>query len=119
MATQESAQEAQNNSEEDSLESSLERLNELHLQVRNLRSALPRLLQPLSVQHSSPEELFSSLKHAVLETKGDLDEFRDAFTNEESRKIFDQANESRKANPKGIRPWRALDNPDWTAVKKR
>jgi hypothetical protein len=36
------------------------------------------------------------------------------MTKEETKKLFDEANASEKAKSKGIRSWRATDDPNWT-----
>ncbi|KAK1769067.1 hypothetical protein QBC33DRAFT_513311 [Phialemonium atrogriseum] len=103
--------------EEERLEAALEHLKSLHLKLRALRTAIPRAIEPLSAKHSSSEELFASFVKSVTETSKELADFKEAMMSEESRKVFEQANQSRKANPKGIRPWRAVEDPDWTTIK--
>ncbi len=57
--------------------------------------------------------MFASFTGAVQESKTQLAEFREAIKSEKSQKVFRHAAESRRANPKGIKPWRAKDDPDW------
>lgn len=49
----------------------------------------------------------------------EISDVRTALTSEESTKLFDEVNASQQANPKGIRPWRATDDPNWTTPRKR
>ncbi|KAK2605246.1 hypothetical protein N8I77_008097 [Diaporthe amygdali] len=44
---------------------------------------------------------------------GEIREYKQAATNEETVKVLEHANQSRKENPKGIKPWRARDDPNW------
>ena len=59
------------------------------------------------------EILFKSFTNAVQESSTQLTEFRQTVTSEKSLKVFKLATDSRRANPKGIKPWRARDDPDW------
>ncbi|KAJ0116563.1 hypothetical protein J7T55_007543 [Diaporthe amygdali] len=44
---------------------------------------------------------------------GEIREYKQAATSEETVKVLEHANQSRKENPKGIKPWRARDDPNW------
>lgn len=107
----------EDNQEEERLEDALEHLKLLHLQLRHLRTAIPRAIQPLCSKQPSPDALFSSFAKSVAETNNELNDFKAAMTSEESKSVFEKANESRQANPKGIRPWRATEHPDWTTPR--
>lgn len=43
----------------------------------------------------------------------DVNNFKSLYMSAESKKVLDQAKKSREAEPKGIKPWRARDHPDW------
>ncbi|KAK0711672.1 hypothetical protein B0H67DRAFT_298503 [Lasiosphaeris hirsuta] len=91
----------------------------LQFQLRQLRPALPRMLAPMSIKQPSPEVLFTSFKKSVESTQKEISSFKEAITSEKSRKVFQKASESRRANPKGIKPWRARDDPEWTSRKRQ
>jgi hypothetical protein len=59
------------------------------------------------------EEALQRFQAEIVKSNNQLDEFRKLYTSEESRKIFEYARKSRDADPKGIKPWRASDHPDW------
>ncbi|KAK3944225.1 hypothetical protein QBC46DRAFT_350639 [Diplogelasinospora grovesii] len=105
--------------EEEALEDAVAHLTELHLQLRRLRSALPRMFRPLTTEHPTPKAMVASFMESVQDTNKELSDFKQAYTSEESKKIFQKASESRRANPKGIKPWRARDDPDWIYPKRR
>ncbi|OIW34102.1 hypothetical protein CONLIGDRAFT_569981 [Coniochaeta ligniaria NRRL 30616] len=105
--------------EEARLEDSLEHLKELHLKLRALRTTIPRMVDPLRATHPSPTTFFSSFKKSVADAHKEIADIRAALTSEESKKLLDEANASRLAKPKGIRPWRATDDPNWTTPRKR
>jgi hypothetical protein len=50
---------------------------------------------------------------SVANASAELRDFRTLYTNEESKTVLEQARKSREAQPKGIKPWRARDHPDW------
>ncbi|KAK0716482.1 hypothetical protein B0T21DRAFT_374990 [Apiosordaria backusii] len=99
--------------EEERLEDALYHLNQLHLQLRRLRSALPRMLEPLNTKQPSPEAMYSAFMQSVDSTTKELGSFRDALASREIRTILAKANESQKRDPKGIKQWRAMDDPFW------
>ncbi|KAK4200532.1 hypothetical protein QBC40DRAFT_279838 [Triangularia verruculosa] len=99
--------------EEERLEDALYQLNQLHLQLRRLRSALPRMLEPLNTKQPSPEAMYAAFMQSVESTTKELGSFRDALTSQEIRAIMAKANASQKKDPKGIKPWRAMDDPFW------
>lgn len=98
--------------DEAEIEQALKRLGELHHQMRNLRSTIPRAMEPLSI-HSSPEATFSALRESTKSACGEIREYKQSATSEETTKVLERAKQSRKDNPKGIKPWRARDDPDW------
>ncbi|KAK3505317.1 hypothetical protein B0T13DRAFT_485948 [Neurospora crassa] len=129
--------------EEERLEDALDYLNELHVQasqrhtgyrplhgfysnspslgqqLQRLRSAIPRMFHPMAVKSSTPQNTFAAFSDAVQDTGKEIRQFKDTMLSSESEKVFNMANESRRANPMGIKPWRARDDPEWTTRKRR
>ncbi|KAA8633283.1 hypothetical protein SMACR_02130 [Sordaria macrospora] len=105
--------------EEERLEDALDYLNELHVQLQRLRSAIPRMFHPMSVKPSSPQNTFAAFSNAVQDTGKEIHQFKDTIRSAETEKVFNMANESRRTNPMGIKPWRARDDPEWTTRKRR
>ncbi|KAG8161700.1 hypothetical protein KVR01_008687 [Diaporthe batatas] len=94
------------------IEQALERLGELHHQMRNLRSIIPKTMESLSVR-ASPEDTYEALGQATKTAVSAIREYKQAATDEETTRVFERAKQSRKDSPKGIKPWRARDDPDW------
>ncbi|KAK3340066.1 hypothetical protein B0H65DRAFT_550566 [Neurospora tetraspora] len=126
--------------EEERLEDALDHLNELHVQasqthtgyrgpysnlpslgvqLQRLRSAIPRMFHPMAVKPSTPQNTFAAFSNAVQDTGKEIRQFKDTIRSSETEKVFNMANESRRANPMGIKPWRARDDPEWTTRKRR
>ncbi|ESZ99348.1 hypothetical protein SBOR_0273 [Sclerotinia borealis F-4128] len=99
--------------DEAKLEQAMKTLKEMHIQCRNLRSTIPRLLTPLATKQQSPEQLFSSFQQAATTSNKEVREFIRLMNDEESVKLFEHAKESRAENPHGIKPWRVTQHPDW------
>ncbi|CAG8955228.1 hypothetical protein HYFRA_00007244 [Hymenoscyphus fraxineus] len=98
--------------DEERLEQGLERLKELHIQLRSLRTCIPRLLEPLTTKQPSPESLFREFTESTRVGTKEVQEFKHLMGDEETKKVFAQARKSRAENPDNIKPWRAMDHPD-------
>ncbi|RDW70272.1 hypothetical protein BP5796_08669 [Coleophoma crateriformis] len=99
--------------DEQKIEESLKTLKEMYIQLRDLRSTIPRLIAPLTTKQPSPETLFRSFSESASTATREVQAFRRLMTDERSTKILDHARQSRADNPKGIKPWRITDDPDW------
>ncbi|KAI9820241.1 MAG: hypothetical protein M1827_005863 [Pycnora praestabilis] len=95
------------------LESALARLKEMHIQLRSLRTTIPRMIRPLTSPHSSPEELYNDFANAAGSAAKEVQAFRYYMEDEASRSVLQQADTSRKEMPDGINAWRVTDHPDW------
>jgi len=105
--------------EEERLQDAIEHLKELHLQLRHLRSVLPRMFEPLNSKPPSPQVFLTAFSQSIQKTGQEITGFKEAYTSDESKQAFQRAAESRRKNPSGIKPWRPRDDPDWTTVNKR
>lgn len=56
-----------------------------------------------------------SVENASKEVTG----FRDLVNGPETEALFARAGRSQKENPKGIKQWRARDDPDWANEERR
>ncbi|KAH7393431.1 hypothetical protein BKA64DRAFT_87637 [Cadophora sp. MPI-SDFR-AT-0126] len=99
--------------DEERLEKAMKTLKEMHIQLRGLRTTLPRLIAPLTTKQPSPETLFREFSKSANTANQEVQEFRRLMTSEDSKKVMEQARKSRAENPKGIKPWKASDHPDW------
>ncbi|POS79031.1 hypothetical protein DHEL01_v202576 [Diaporthe helianthi] len=59
------------------------------------------------------KDTFEALQESSKTAYSAIQEYKQAATNEETSKVFERAKQSRQDNPKGIKPWRARDDPDW------
>ncbi|XDG00401.1 hypothetical protein ABKA04_000016 [Annulohypoxylon sp. FPYF3050] len=71
------------------------------------------MLESIPTVASTPEEVHEGFVKSVVAASTQIKDFGTLYNSEESRKVLDQARKSRDANPKGIKPWRAKDHPDW------
>ncbi|KAI0156721.1 hypothetical protein GGR52DRAFT_566060 [Hypoxylon sp. FL1284] len=98
--------------EEQQLNLYMNHLRLLHIKCAGLRGTLQNMLDSLP-NTISPDEMYERFSKAIEIADGQIKEFGALYNSEESKKVFDQAKKSRDANPKGIKPWRAQDHPDW------
>lgn len=69
--------------------------------------------RPLFADQRTAEATFSALQETTKSAYSEIKEYKQTATNEETAKVLEHAKQSRKDNPKGIKPWRARDDPDW------
>ncbi|KAI2636236.1 hypothetical protein GGS26DRAFT_548163 [Hypomontagnella submonticulosa] len=98
--------------DEDQLGLYNKRLDLLHSKCREMRSAIQRMLESLP-NNVTAEELHEAFLKSITTTSAQLKEFNTLYNSEESKMALEHAKKSRDANPKGIKPWRAKDHPDW------
>ncbi|KAI1639162.1 hypothetical protein F4809DRAFT_596847 [Biscogniauxia mediterranea] len=97
---------------EEQLEKALKHLDLLHVKCRQLRTTIPRMIE--TIPDNQPRDvIFKMFSSTVQSSQTEISDFTALYRGEESKKVLDQAKKSRDANPKGIRPWRAKDHPDW------
>ncbi|KAI0166202.1 hypothetical protein GGR57DRAFT_445848 [Xylariaceae sp. FL1272] len=108
--------------EEEQIKQALKHLDHLHVKCRGLRTTLPRMIDNIMPEAFPPdvktskktqEQVLATVKAHVQAAGNEIEDFRALYTNEESKKVLEQARKSREANPKGIKPWRYKDHPDW------
>ncbi|KAI1394877.1 hypothetical protein F4819DRAFT_480257 [Hypoxylon fuscum] len=103
--------------QEEELELSMKRLNLLHVQCRELRTTIQRMLEAIP-DNAPVEEIYDSFVKSIAAANKQIKDFGTLYNSDEMKKVLDQAKKSRDANPKGIKPWRARDHPDWLDVDK-
>ncbi|KAL8762621.1 MAG: hypothetical protein Q9184_001422 [Pyrenodesmia sp. 2 TL-2023] len=99
------------------IESALARLQEMHAQLRLLRDAVPRLIDPMLVQQPSPEDLYSTFATNVTTIKSDVKDFSITFQNSESQEILQKAEKSRAESKEDIPSWRVTEHEGWLDVR--
>ncbi|KAI9797260.1 MAG: hypothetical protein M1833_005556 [Piccolia ochrophora] len=98
---------------EERLEDAMRQVNELHLQLRKLRTTIPRMIKPLTTVYASPEELFQNFSQAATTAHEEVKNFAEHVRTERSRSVLEHAAISRKENPTGINAWLVTENDGW------
>lgn len=99
--------------DEERIEQALKVSKEMHIQVSDLRSTILRLLEPLTAEQQSPESFLQNFSTSANDAKQEVQRFRELMTDEQSKKILEQAKKSRAEKLQGIKIWRATQHPDW------
>lgn len=55
----------------------------------------------------------SNNAEAARAAMNEVNNYKKLVTSPENTKILERAKQSRKDNPKGIKPWRPRDDPNW------
>ncbi|KAI5457744.1 hypothetical protein BGZ63DRAFT_393701 [Mariannaea sp. PMI_226] len=95
------------------LEEAMQQLKLLHIKVRMLRDTVPKMIDPLIQKQPSPAIMFAAFMKSVNDANANVQEFTSLMRSDATKEVFDQVEKSRQANPKGIKPWRHVDHPDW------
>ncbi|KAL8861492.1 MAG: hypothetical protein Q9178_002016 [Gyalolechia marmorata] len=99
------------------IESSMAQLQEMHARLCNLRDAVSRLVDPMLVHQTSPEELYTTFAKNVTRTQTDVQEFRKLYHDGKSKEIFERAAKSRSQYSGDIRGWRVTEHEDWLDLR--
>ena len=59
------------------------------------------------------ENLFHQFSESTRTANKEVLDFKTLMSDEETKKVLEQARKSRAANPNNVKPWRAMDHPDW------
>jgi Ser-tRNA(Ala) deacylase AlaX len=65
--------------------------------------------------HVTAEILFQKFAAAAATANEEIKQFKRLIEDDESKKIFERAKDSRAENPRGITQWRIVEHPDWLA----
>ncbi|KAL8943989.1 MAG: hypothetical protein Q9216_000698 [Gyalolechia sp. 2 TL-2023] len=101
---------------EEQIELALGRLQEMHIQLRHLRDAIPRLLDPMLVHQPSPGDLYAIFASNVTTIRSDVKDFANVFRGGKCQEILAKARESRTQCNEDIRGWRVTEHEDWLDV---
>ncbi|KAI4286378.1 MAG: hypothetical protein L6R35_004371 [Caloplaca aegaea] len=100
------------------VQSALARLHDMHIQLRHLRDAIPRLIEPMLVHQRSPEDLYTTFATSVTTIRSDLDAFSAAYQEDRYQEVLGRAAESRAQNNEDIPAWKVTEHEDWLDVRK-
>lgn len=84
----------------------------------NLRRAIPSVIEPLTLLHTTPEDLYSVFSQKATVTGKEIRAFTDAYNDPAYREYLEMAKKSKTSDADGIRPWLISEHPDWMEVKK-
>ncbi|KUJ11735.1 uncharacterized protein LY89DRAFT_625214 [Mollisia scopiformis] len=99
--------------DEERLEKAMKTLKEMHIQLRGLRTTVPRLISPLATKQPSPEVLFQEFSKSAETANKEIQRFRKLMGDQDTLQVLEQARKSRAERPTGIKAWRVTDHPDW------
>ncbi|MCJ1383402.1 hypothetical protein MMC17_006516 [Xylographa soralifera] len=99
--------------DEEHINSSLSLLQEMHIQLRNLRQTIPSLMQIMHVEHPSPEALYLDISQTAIKSIERIQSFTSLVKDSRSQEVFVRVNESRTKNEDGITGWLVTQHPDW------
>ncbi|KAI9683092.1 MAG: hypothetical protein M1829_005883 [Trizodia sp. TS-e1964] len=99
--------------EEGTLIEALNRLNEMHIKLRQLRTTIPDLIKPLTIRHQSPEAFHKVITAAARKATSDVEAFKNIMESEPSKAILEEARALRSQATERIRPWMFSENPNW------
>ncbi|KAL8646839.1 MAG: hypothetical protein Q9210_005904 [Variospora velana] len=100
------------------VQSALARLHDMHIQLRHLRDAVPRLIEPMLVHQRSPEDLYTTFATSVITIRSDLKAFSAAYQEDRYQEVLKRAAESRVQNNEDIPAWKVTEHEDWLDVRK-
>ncbi|KAL2048668.1 hypothetical protein N7G274_000580 [Stereocaulon virgatum] len=104
--------------DETSVISSLARLQQMHASLRRLRETVPRVMDSVLVDPSSPEQLYSHFSQAAMGAANDIKEFGHLMDQKKSKEVLEKAKESRAKDAEGITGWIVSAHGDWLDMKK-
>ncbi|MCJ1401542.1 hypothetical protein MMC11_004758 [Xylographa trunciseda] len=99
--------------DEERITSSLALLQELHIQLRDLRETIPSLMQVMHVEHASPQAFYTDMSQTAMKSITSIQSFSSLIKDSKSQGILIKANESRTKNDQGITGWLVTQHPDW------
>ncbi|KAK4639770.1 hypothetical protein QC761_711285 [Podospora bellae-mahoneyi] len=97
--------------EEEKLEDALYHLNQLHLQASYAHWST--FFDGFARRFRASEAMYAAFMQSVDSTTKELGSFRDALGSPETKAIWNRVSASQKRDPKGIKQWRAVDDPFW------
>ncbi|MCJ1486524.1 hypothetical protein MMC06_006701 [Schaereria dolodes] len=104
---------AQTDWDESQLVSSLTRLQEMHIQLRDLRETIPALVRPVHTHQATPEDLYTSLSRSASTAVNNVRSFKKIIQDPQNQALFIKAKERRILDQEGIRGWSVTQHEDW------
>ena len=88
------------------------------LKLRYLRETIPRLIDPLLTDQSSPEALYADFLQAAVSAFKDVKDFSKLINDVRSQVVLDRAKASRAESSEGIVRWKVTEHKDWLDVHR-
>lgn len=122
MATEEKAldqaQPPETELDEASIISSLARLKELHIMLRDLRETIPKVMDSVLAQPLSPGQMHSNFSQAANTAAQAIKHFTQLVEDDRTKEVMQKAKKSRTENNEGITAWQVTEHEDWLDAKK-
>ncbi|MCJ1370947.1 hypothetical protein MMC20_002161 [Loxospora ochrophaea] len=99
--------------DEERITTALLRLQEMHLQLRNLRQNIRLIVQPLHTEYSSPQALYAAFSQNANGAVNNVRGFTKLLEDSESQNALSRARESREKDNGGIMGWLVTQHEDW------
>ncbi|MCJ1281301.1 hypothetical protein MMC26_000619 [Xylographa opegraphella] len=99
--------------DEERINSSLSLLQEMHIQLRELRQTIPSLMQIMHVEYPSTEALYTNISHTAMKSIACIQSFTTLVKSPRSQEVLVRAKGSRTKNEEGITGWLVTHHPDW------
>ncbi|CAF9925960.1 MAG: hypothetical protein ALECFALPRED_003261 [Alectoria fallacina] len=104
--------------DEPSIMSSLARLQEMHISLRNLRETIPKVMDSVLVDPASPDQLHSHFSQAANGAAQAIKNFTLLVEDSRTKEVMDKAKESRARAGEGITGWKVTEHEDWLNFKQ-
>lgn len=125
--------------DEASIMSSLARLQEMHIsvwpylpskttlgtvcllhifQLRNLRETIPKVMDSVLVDPTSPDQLHSNFSRAANGAAQDIKHFTQLMDDSKTKEVMEKAKQSWMNNGEGITGWKVTEHEDWLNVRQ-
>ncbi|MCJ1306655.1 hypothetical protein MMC25_000298 [Agyrium rufum] len=95
------------------LQSALDRLHNMHIQLRQLRETIPTLVQPMHTHHASPAHLYKAMSWNAITATKSVQLFTHYMRDAKTQSIMQKTKESQNQEPNNIRSWAITDHADW------
>ncbi|CAD6579571.1 MAG: hypothetical protein ASARMPRED_009183 [Alectoria sarmentosa] len=104
--------------DEASIMSSLARLQEMHISLRNLRETIPKVMDSVLVDPASPDQLHSNFSQAANGAAQAIKNFTLMVEDSRTKEVMDKAKESRAKTVESITGWKVTEHEDWLNLKQ-
>ena len=88
------------------------------LQLRDLREAIPKVMDSVLIDSTSPDQLHSSFSQAANGAAQAIKHFTQLVDDSKTKEVMEKARQSRMNNGEGITGWKVTEHQDWLNVRQ-